>query len=298
MSFITVYRKATNHATSKGDIVMRTSTTGVIWSAASTVYSDLTYDARDPGITKLADGALIVSFFLYDHVGGANIAQGVYVIKSVDNGASWGAAAAIGDTFTAESACCAPVIQLGAGTLLLPFYGKDIGETYRSIRLMTSANGGANWAGEVTIANGQTASQDYSEPNLVLLSGGNILCMIRMDTGTDMIYRSISTDNGVTWGAVASCFVGSGAPHTIQLASGTLIICYRSNTNARAVLRTSDDVGVTWSDEFVIDSTSYVGMMYASPIEPSAAVVSIAYSVEAYSEAYVLYKSFAESALP
>lgn len=296
MSLIAVYRQGTSHVGDKGVIMMRTSEDGVTWSAASLVYSHGVHDARDPSITKLADGSLIVSFFIYDHVGVAALFQAVMVTISADDGATWSAAASIGDSFTDSSKCCGPILQLDDRTLLLPFYGSDAGDTRRSIRLMTSADGGATWGGSVTIADGQADGRDYAEPNLVLLSDGSILCMIRMDTGTDTIYKAISTDDGATWGATEACFEGTGAPHTIQLASGVLVICYRSSVNDRAVLRTLLNTGAIWSGEFIFDNTAYGNMAYASPMEISGKV-AIAYSLEEYGYADVLYKSFEEEVL-
>jgi len=62
-TLIVVYRKGTSHCSDKGTIVKRTSSDlGKTWSSESTVYSDDTYDVRDPSITKLSGGALIISF--------------------------------------------------------------------------------------------------------------------------------------------------------------------------------------------------------------------------------------------
>jgi len=295
MSLIAIYRQATDHATSKGIIMMRTSEDGTSWSAASLIYSHATYDVRDPSITKLADGSLIVSFFLYDYVGMASLLQAVMTTISTDDGETWSDAASIGDSFVHSSQCCGPIVELDDGTLLLPFYGKDIVTTRRTARLMTSSDGGVTWGGSVTIADGQVDIKDYSEPNLVLLSDNSILCMIRMDYGTDTIYKATSTDDGATWSATEACFEGSGAPHTIQMYSGILVICYRSSVNSRVAMRTSVDTGYTWSDEVIIDNTAYKGMAYASPMEVNRGKVSIAYSLEEYGYADVLYKSLAVS---
>lgn len=296
MTYLVAYRKATTHATSKGDIVMKTGD-GTTWSALSTIYSDATYDARDPGITKLSDGSLICSFLLGVAATQAPIVQGVNVIKSVDNGATWGAPINIGDGFTNHSACCSPVIELGDGTLLLAFYGKNTGETNRSVHLMKSTDAGETWASEVTIANGHVDGKDYSEPNLLLLSGGNILCLIR--TGAATIFKTVSTDSGDTWAAAALTFAGTGAPHVIQITGGDLVCCYRSAAaGAKTAVRTSADSGANWSAEFIYDATSYVSMMYSTPIENTGGDIAIAYAFEISGESHVSFKTLTTAELP
>lgn len=295
MSYLVVYRKATSHAGTKGDIVMKTGD-GVSWSDLSTIYSDAALDARDACVTKLSDGSLIVSFLMGVAATQAPIVHGVYVIKSDDNGTTWGDPVCITDGFTNHSACCSPVIELADHTLLLAYYGKDTGNTFRSIRLMTSADMGATWANETVVANGQTDSKDYSEPNLLLLAGGNVICLIR--TGTNAIYRTVSTDSGATWSAAASVIAGTGAPHVIQLTNGKLLCCYRSNTNSRTAMRTSADSGATWTNEFIFDTSTYVGMMYACPIQNAAGNVAVAYAVEISGEAHVLFKNYTLVGLP
>jgi len=126
-TLIVVYRKGTSHCSDKGTIVKRTSSDlGKTWSSESTVYSDDTYDVRDPSITKLSGGALIISFFKYDYNALTPLVDGVYVIKSTDNGSSWGSPIQVNSNFTAWAAVSAPVIELLNGDLLLGIYGKTL----------------------------------------------------------------------------------------------------------------------------------------------------------------------------
>lgn len=294
-----VYRKGNSHL-DKGTVVIKTSTDGgATWGSAVTVLSDATYDIRDPGIVRLSSGNLVCSLWKATVSTLALIDDGAGVVISTDGGASWGSFIALGDSFTAGSACCAPPVVLASGSLILPFYGGNTGYSYRSARAMFSADGGATWSGEVTIANGPGDSKDYSEPNIVRLANGSLLCLIRMDTGTDTIHQSISTDGGSTWSAPAAAFAGSGAPHVIQLASGKLVCCYRSSTGSKPVLRTSIDNGATWSSEYLIDNSAMALMTYASPLEKTAGTIAIAYAVQwgASNRGAVRYVEIAESEL-
>jgi len=294
MTYLVVYRKATNHATSKGNVVLK-SGADLIWSLESVVHSDDTYDVRDPSISKLADGTVIVSCFIYDHVTPASLAQAVRILISDDSGVTWGSPITIVDGFTDHSACCSPVVELGDGTLLLAFYGKDTGDTYRSIRIVSSADSGATWGNEVVVASGETDSKDYSEPNLLVLSNGNLICLIRTSAN---IYISTSTDSGDTWSGASSVFVGTGCPHVMQLSTGDLVCCYRSTTNKRAALRVSSDNGANWSDEAIFDTTMYNQMLYAVPIESNGALC-IFYALElSGADANVMLKKLVFSELP
>jgi len=230
-----VFRKGTTHGTDKGKIVMKKSTDlGKTWSAESTVYEDATYDSRDPCITLLSNGTLIVSFFKYNHTVPGPIVDGVHTIRSTNNGNSWDTPVQLNSSFTDWCAGSGPVIELANGDLLIGIYGRNTGDSYDSAVCMKSTDGGDTWGSEVTIGDGPTDSRNYHEPNLVLLNT-NILAMLRTSKEVEgiteyTIYTSISTDSGASWSAPASKFTGSGAPRTIKLSDGRLACIYRAKT--------------------------------------------------------------------
>jgi len=298
-TLIVVYRKGTSHADDKGKIVMKTSSDlGLTWSSESTIYEDPTYDVRDPCITRLSDGTLIVSFSKRDHSAGSSLVDGVYVIKSTDNGASWGPPINVNSSFTEWCMCSAPVIELPNGDLLLGLYGRNTGDSYDSASCIKSTDGGDTWGSESIIGNGPTDGRSYQEPNLVLLANGDILALLR--TSDDVIYASSSTDSGASWSTPQAKFTGSGSPRTICLNSGTLLCVYRAKTTGSAneiASRISRDNGSTWTPdwaEFFVDVTEKA-MEYAAPVEVVNGMVAVAYSLEnSGSDAEIRLKYLAE----
>lgn len=292
--YIIVYRKATNHATSQGTIVYKTGD-GSTWDTVPTeIATDVTYDCRDPNIIKLANGDLVVNYFLYDHIGSVQLEDAIRVIRSTDSGSTWESIISLDTDFTGVAATAGSCVQLNDDSLKMPIYGKNSGDTYRSAKVLTSSNNGATWGTEVLIADGETNVKDYSEPNFVLLENGDILCLIR--TSTVIVY-SVSTDDGATWSAISNAFAGTGAPHAVLLSNGKLVCIYRSTENGVVGMRTSNDYE-SWSDEVVVDTSSYNQMLYASPIE-SNGVLHIAYGLEVGgSDANIVYKSYEFSELP
>jgi hypothetical protein len=116
-NLIVVYRKGSDHSGSQdGNLISRTSAdNGATWSTETTFYNHATLDARDPEVTVLADGTVIVLFFLHTEATGLG---DVYVIRSTDNGAAWGTPVALGSSFTSYEFCSAKVVELTDGTLV------------------------------------------------------------------------------------------------------------------------------------------------------------------------------------
>jgi len=277
-TIIVVYRDGTNHGTSKGIIKKRTSTDGgATWSAESTVYSDATYDARDPCITRLHNGNLIVSFKLYDHIAPDYLLDACHIIISTDNGATWSADIDVPTGFTDHDGCSAPVIEMRDDRLLLPSFGLDTGDTYEYARLSESIDGGATWNAVDVIA--KSAVRHYQEPNLLLLKNGRLICMMRSDTAFTF-WRTESLDFGGTWETEELQFTASGCPRMTEATNGAVVIIYRQKSVATnyPAYRISLDGCEIWSVEDTIEDTAL--MVYASGIEYETGLIGIVYGLE------------------
>lgn len=289
-----VYRVGTTHSTSKGVIVKRTSTDGgATWSAASTIITDATYDVRDPGVTLLSSGRLIIAYKMTNHTIPASIADGARVIYSDDDGVTWSAEITINSALTSYSGCSARIVEKN-GTLYLPIFGKNTGDTYESVSVFTSTDDGETWGGEVTVANGETDSKNYQEPNILALSNGQLLCLLRSDSSpasANRIRSSVSNDSGLSWEATTELFAGYGRPSCAQLSNGMIIVIYRDVSDLQADYRTSSDGGVTWADAVALSTGAGVQMTYAGIIEYSTGLIGIAWSDEdADTNADVFYR--------
>jgi hypothetical protein len=270
---IAVYRAGVAHIGNDGVLKMQTSTDGgATWSSAVTFVDDPSIDVRDPEITRLSDGTLIVTFFDYATVGGAG---NFYSVRSTDDGATWDTPVAMGSTFTTYEFGCAPIVELPDGTLIAPMYGNVPAGDYVAF-LMKSTDGGNSWGNQTTIASG--GGHDWTEPTIVRLPGGDLHCLIRVDDLGD-IYRTVSSDDGATWSTPAFAFDGISKVGHVVTASGQMIAVYRpSISDPNTVWRQSDDLGVSWTSAASIDSGGV--MNYASLVLESQDVIRCVYAIE------------------
>jgi len=279
-TLLVVYRKGTTHASDKGSIVSRISRDlGQTWSDEAVVYADSTYDSRDPCVTKLSDGTIIMNFFLSDYTTGDVPEDGVRIMKSADGGSTWTDPITVDAGFTDWCASSGPIVELSDGTLLLPVYGQDTGDSLDSSRLLKSTDGGTTWGDEAVIAT--SIFGHVQEPNIVDL-GDSLIAMLRYYDEPDGYIAAVwSGDGGDTWGDFALLFRGRGRPSTIKVSSGKLLCVYRGEPgygNSRICYRTSNNNGHHWS----YDSREYVledlpGMEYASMAEVAPGIVAVAY---------------------
>lgn len=270
------YSNASGHSgTGDGKSCVRASDTdGKTWGAEITIYDDDTYDSTEPSITRLSDGSLIAAFHTDERP--ASPSFRVWVTKSADDGATWGAPIeVVPPSLVNLRSLSAPVIQLANGDLLMPIYGQRSGGNNIAVS-MKSSDGGATWGDEVVIAESVTLA--FAEPNLVLLDNGTMFALIRSTTD-DKIYSTTSAD-AATWAAAAEAFAGNGAPRVIQLSDTRLVATNRRVADAAAVYRVSEDRGATWGDEVVIHDFPRYSMMYASPCELANGKVGVAYGAQ------------------
>lgn len=283
-NLIVVYRAGTDHATSKGTLLMRTSTDlGATWSSASTVASDATYDVRDPGILLTSTGRLVVTFYKYDHTVPDYRLDGAYVTYSDNNGSTWSSLYNINSAFTDYcTSGSSPPIQLSDGKLIATLRGKDTGDTHESSSIVVSSDNGATWGSEMIVGDGQADSRNYAEGNLVILPSGEILLMMRSDPAdpaNGQFYRARSRDGGITWETPTAVFGATGNPHMLVTKAGILAIFFRKPTNNYVVMRISRNNGYSFESEVAIDNASMF-MTYASPWEYDEGIVGLAYGKE------------------
>lgn len=282
--YILVYRKATSHVGSKGIIAGRisTNTDGTAWGDEFTVYSHSTLDVRDPGVAVLSDGTVIVSANTYN--GDAIKANNYcFVVRSTDNGSTWGSAISLGDGFTAGSACVTRAYEKTNGDLIQLYHGGDSGDTYASVRYIKSTNKGITWSGEVIVA--ESATRVYVEPQMLITPDGTWVVLMRSDINGGLysyqIYKTFSTDDGATFTTPAIAFAGNGAPRLLKTSLGPIVIAYRGapgSANANKVcFRFSYDNGKTFSDEKVHDLCT---QEYATIVELNPSKIKMVYGID------------------
>jgi hypothetical protein len=199
--YIAVYYSGTSHTTSDGDILYAISSDhGQTWPTTGTLLAHTTAQGyRNPEVSKLANGHLLVSF----QIDGINPPY-VRVVDVTVSGSTVtvGTPVVINDTYTRYDGVASKPFQLANGRILLPVYGINlVGSLGSDSTVWKSDDNGATWSQLAVIAAG-TASHYYDETNIVQVSSGKLIAFIR-DDGDDVtplgIARSYSSDSGATW---------------------------------------------------------------------------------------------------
>ena len=276
------YRVSTNHdivtGTNRGIVYGKTSDdNGATWSTAFTIANDTVdeYDARGTTLLKLSNGDVLCFYTLAGATGNLRFPS---VARSTDDASTWTDDIDITTTFTAGAFADQQGVELANGDVLYATYGKDSGDTEQSVRVSKSTDDGATWSHLAEIADGETDGRSYQEPCLVLLSNGDVFCMMR--TSDNVYYSSTSTDSGATWSTASSMGIaGSGRPTLYQRSDGLLVTIIRPATGATASVIYSDDDGANWSHRGVWDNSSLF-FVYHQMVQVSSSALAVAYALD------------------
>ncbi|MGQ7312590.1 exo-alpha-sialidase [Microbacterium arabinogalactanolyticum] len=211
---ILVYRWASSHVGSRGDIRMKKSTDGGATWTGEQVIASSTSDLRDPSITRLSTGRLIVSYFTYDQTASAVI--GTQTRTSDNDGASWAAPVNVTSTLP-HAATSAKIIEVrGTGELLIPLYGKQGSDPNNSIVIVRSTDKGVSWSGnQKTIASG-SGTTDWTEPAIAELEDGHLRVIARTNAN-GFQYDSYSGTYMTTWTPTQDLGVPMHAPELFRV---------------------------------------------------------------------------------
>jgi hypothetical protein len=254
---LAVWRCGSGHLSPGGTLRSSMSAdAGRSWSPSSEVLR-APHDARDPCLTPLSDGRVALSWFDLD----GRRSTGVRVAFSEDNGETFPQVADLPHVWELWTAVSAPVVEMPGRALLLPVYGRH--DSHRTdAALVASTDGGLTWEVRSRIATGEELQDGLTEPWVVLHSDGQLTCLLRTESG--VLRRSVSVDEGRTWSRAETAFRSSSRAPWLQFGDDRSVAMHRSVTSRAAVVRTSTDHWVTWSDETPIDTegtNTYAGMV-------------------------------------
>lgn len=247
-----------------GKLVGRIATEGndgaLTWGAEFDIYDDPSLSVICVGLGVISTGRIFASYSTRN--GTTDPLDGVRVVYSDDNAATWSSPITVNSSLTSYSYCSGSVTELPNGDLLLTVEGQNSGDTFSRMRVLKSTDEGLTWGSEVEIA---TGTRNYFEGQLHLLPDGRMIVFLRTGTTSGDIYTSLSLDSGATWSAPAVAFAGCGQPNPLQLSTGTLIVFTRRAGDFAIVAFISTNNARTWSAELQIDGT--VTMEYGCGVE-------------------------------
>jgi hypothetical protein len=171
---------------------------------------------RDPKVAGLADGTVLLSYFVLDWGTKPHTVVGTFVRRSTDGGLTWGEAA-----FAGTACSHGAVAELPGGDLLIPLYGRPAGEEWEQATVARSTDGGRTWSSETPVA--RVDGINFQEPTLTVLDD-QVVCLIRTRAG--VAYLSRSADDGHTWTAPVPTDMPASSHHALALSTGEVLVTY------------------------------------------------------------------------
>jgi hypothetical protein len=282
-----VYRRGATHVDATGRIMkVFGSADGASWSPEEVLYDEPDIDDRDPSVTTIEDGTVVLNYFQYRKLSAGVTLHENFVGGSSDDGATFSVFEKVG---SGPMAVSNPTLQDGlwvddqgepiwvnasssavvwhAGGLMLPSYGGmalnlgNLATHPRSrLSLFRTSDLGSGWT-ETRIEPDAAADTWLMEPAVTVLPNGRLLMQVRTAAGTSPgspgnLWQTVSDDGGQSWSPYEDLgFVGH-APELLQLRNGVLVSAFREINDAYTKewvsMMYSLDEGKTWSERIQV----------------------------------------------
>jgi sugar lactone lactonase YvrE len=232
---------------------------GRTWSTP-TVIVDTPHDDRDPHVSAMSDGTLVLSWFQTwnpaEEPKGDSHRHRVFVSTSINEGRTWSEPHRVLPGSERWWAASAPVRELKDGSWILGLYHQEA-DNHAWGATVKSYDRGKTWTDLADIGREANLPLD-AETDVVQLQDGSLLAALRSSRVN--LHFSSSADGGKTWSAVRDSGFKGHCPLFLRLKDDTLLLAHRvPNTS----LHWSRDEGRTWHGPLQIDGVigAYPGLV-------------------------------------
>ncbi|TDC48616.1 exo-alpha-sialidase [Jiangella ureilytica] len=236
-----VYRWSSAHSQQPSQLrMMRSRDGGATWQQATPfIVADFEdYDYRDPSITTLSSGRVLLSYFVADGQTGAFV-QTQVKRRDADN-AAFSAPVQVFSSTMPRPINSAKIAELDNGQLLIPLYGTPNGSSTHASIVVASVDGGVTWDGRVTGRQKTIASSpavNYQEPAITEIEPGHVRAIIRTASTSGASTAGVQTDSYdntymTTWTAPTSLGVAMHGPEVEFIPGTNLVPTLWSQPNA------------------------------------------------------------------
>jgi hypothetical protein len=206
------------------------------------VLIDSPNDDRDPSITQLSSGELLVNYFILNGEGFES--YGLWMIRSADNGTSWSEPELISNDYLASS----PIRELTNNRLVLGLYSYAEKGVYGAS--VVSDDNGRSWQKPVPINNIEEMDFD-AETDIIELKDGSLYAVLRANDYFRSMHFAVSSDKGNHWSLSQNIGFSGHSPYLYRCRQGIVFLATRHPFTS---LRFSTDDCRTWSRFFVVDA--------------------------------------------
>lgn len=242
-----VYRWSSEHTRKPSQLrMMRSRDGGATWIQATPfVVADATgVDYRDPSLTAMRGGRLLLSYFSATATGAVLATE---VRRRDADDTAFSAPSKVWSSTLPNPVTSAKIVELTNGQLLIPLYGTPSAGGAHHAVVVASVDGGVTWDGRVTGRQKTIASGSvwYQEPAIAEVAPGHVRALVRVATTSPSVsgnaVQTDSYDNTYmnTWSTPSSLGVLMHGPELLAV-PGTTYVPYlwsQPNTASAATNR-------------------------------------------------------------